>query len=442
MSEYLPLLVFPSFILAERDLGTGGGGRLSFPGKEKQVARLGPKFITLQKTFEAERIAAQQDPQGLAPEFVLVIETRGRIEDFCKSAISIGMNWLGEIDLEDLEPDDDFHKTDLKTGQASEKKLDGRLYMAMTNQRALEELLRLWELYKKNKPLGHGNKKWGELFDYAKDIRRWGVKDRLSYSGILDEWAEDIANDPDAKSFFRLEMWYRDSEASYVAEDRLRRQIEQSGGRITAACRMESIRFHAVKGYIPIAIAKAALSILNDEDELELPVLFRENYIKYFLPIGQGIATQSQEVEPFDQFSPPPNDKPPIVALLDGYPLSNHDQLSGRLIIYDPGDLLSRYDSREMRHGTAMASLIVHGELDAKGPSLSRKIYCHPILEPDRRWADDIAIREHIPESAFAEDRIHRAVVEMLGGESPSAPTVKIINLSIGERPFDRELRV
>lgn len=443
MSEHRPLLVFPSFKSVKRDPGPRGGSTPSHPNRSKQSARLGPKFDALKKAFEAERIIAQEDPQGIEPDFALVIETRGRVEDFYTAAANIGMDWLGEIDLDDLAPDQDFHRIDNKTAQASDKSLDGRLYLAMTNQRALEELLGLWTLYKKDQPLGHGNTKWQDLFDYAYDIRRWSARDRLLSSGILEEWVGQLEDDPQAKAFFRLELWHRDEAIGLIKENRLRSEIEENGGKITARSRIGDIRFHAIKGYIPLSMARAALAVRDDTmDESVLPALFRDNGVKYFMPVAQGVTSLPQETEAFQWSAPLPSDQPPILALLDGYPFDEHDCLKGRLDVHDPDDLLSRYQPREMRHGTAMASLIVNGELDAHELPLTRKIYCRPVLEPDSlsRYQDGFAKNEHIPENAFAEDRIHRAVVEMLEGESATAPHVRIVNLSIGEQPFEGEV--
>ncbi|NJM10638.1 MAG: hypothetical protein HC889_00800 [Synechococcaceae cyanobacterium SM1_2_3] len=108
MASEQPLLIFPSFQRAKRDKGSGGGKPLHVPNKSEQIKHLGPQFKRLQQAFDAEKVALQTDPQGLFPEFVLVIETRGHIEDFHRAAQAIGIGWLGEIDLDDLEPDDDF----------------------------------------------------------------------------------------------------------------------------------------------------------------------------------------------------------------------------------------------------------------------------------------------------------------------------------------------
>jgi hypothetical protein len=445
MASEQPLLIFPSFQRAKRDQGTARGTLPHAPDRLQQIGRLGPQFKRLQQAFEAERLALQTDSQGLFPEFVLVIETRGRIEDFYRAVQAIGIDWLGEIDLDDLEPDDDFYYLD-KNGQRTEKRLDGRLYLGMTDQRALEELLKLWERFKKEQPLGQGNAKWRDIFSHAKEIRRWSAKDRLLDSGILDDWAQSIKDDPNAPVTFRAELCYPEksddsSRQAYqqAEEHTVRQAIIAAGGEILANIQIDEIHFHALKGRIPVSVARFAFLVLESEDETGLATLFRNNAIRTFLPIAQGVTSLPSEGEPSIFFSKPlPSDKPPVVALLDGYPFSQHDVLNNRIDIHDPDTLLSKYPHpKNMRHGTAMASLIVHGELDYNEPPLSRRIFCRPILEPDLM---SLYEDEHIPETVFAEDRLHKTIVEMFEGNEPAAPTVHIVNLSIGEQQFIREV--
>ncbi|MCB2572929.1 hypothetical protein KQ718_17215, partial [Listeria monocytogenes] len=71
-------------------------------------------------------------------------ETVGAVEDFAKAVKRIeGLEWLGEIEVDELPPDEDFH--DL---EHPEKPLKGRLYLVLTNQQALTELLSLWRRYR------------------------------------------------------------------------------------------------------------------------------------------------------------------------------------------------------------------------------------------------------------------------------------------------------
>lgn len=430
MPDY-PLLVFPRHEVVRRPDGHGGGSKPHAPGRRRQVESLGPKFDSLQNAFETERLAFQANPHGLAPEFVLVIETRGRVDDFYRAAQAIGMDWLGEIDLDDLEPDEDFWVPDKRTREPTNKPLDGRLYLAMTNQQAMEQLLQLWLRYRNQQELGRGNTKWRDLFDYAKDIRRWGPRDRLRPE-VLSAWQADGAS-PDVP--FRLELWFdNNGQAHEVA---VRQAIAEAGGTVLASVRIEEIRFHALKGRIPREVAQSAVAFLQGAVDIGLAALFHRNEVRFFLPEAQGVTSSSPEAEAGPEIGlPPPSDLEPVTALLDGHPYAGHQLLNGRLLINDPDDTLALYQPSEMRHGTAMASLILHSELDAHEPPLNRPIYCRPILEPDPNNHG----REHIPEIAFAEDRVHRAVVEMFEGEAPAAPSVRIVNLSVGEEAFYGEM--
>jgi len=423
-----PLLVFPSHQVMNRPDGHGRGVMPHKPGRTRQVVSLGPRFDSLRHAFEAERLAFQANPQGLAPEFVLVIETRGRIEDFHRAAQAIGMDWLGELDREDLEPDDDFWIPNPRTKERTDKPLEGRLYLGMTNQQAMQQLLSLWERYRTGQDLGYGNTKWRDLFDYAKEIRRWAARDRLRPE-LIEVWSEE--NDTPSVPF-RVELWFREGDHGHEAA--VRSAITEAGGEVLAVSRIEEIRFHALKGRIPRAIAQAAIAFAEGGDEHALATIFRRNEVRVFLPEAQGVTTMAPEVEASTGVVlPPPEYVEPVVALLDGHPFAGHHLLDGRLRINDPDDTLARYQPGDMRHGTAMASLILHDELDTGASPLTSPIYCRPILEPDPNCPG----REHVPETAFAEDRVHRAVVEMFEGEEPAAYGVRIVNLSVGENAFD-----
>ena len=133
----------------------------------------------------------------------------------------------------------------------------------------------------------------------------------------------------------------------------------------------------------------------------------------------------------------------PVVALFDGLPLQAHRRLQGRLVVDDPDGFEGGSPAVNRRHGTAMASLILHGDLTAGEAPLPKPLYVRPILRPDPRdWRNHT---ETVPEGTLVVDLIHRAVRRLFegdGGEIPVAPHVSIINLSIGirDRPFDQAL--
>src|SRR5215208_6144728 len=113
----------------------------------------------------------------------------------------------------------------------------------------------------------------------------------------------------------------------------------------------------------------------------------------------------------------------PIAALLDGLPVQNHARLRGRLIIDDPDNLEPRYPVALRRHGTEMASLIVHGDLTRGEAPLSRPLFVTPIMQSTEHGD------ERTPPDRLFVDVIYRAVRRIMvgeGGEPPSAPGVII----------------
>lgn len=118
----------------------------------------------------------QADIEGAEPERVIVLETVGSVRDFINAVRKIrGMEWLAEVD-EEMAADQDFYLPAHRSDPVS-----GRLYLVMTNQAALAELLRLWNAYQTNPnqkfPQGFG--KFRELFRHLRTLRIWGTDDRL-----------------------------------------------------------------------------------------------------------------------------------------------------------------------------------------------------------------------------------------------------------------------
>ena len=110
-----------------------------------------------------------------------------------------------------------------------------------------------------------------------------------------------------------------------------------------------------------------------------------------------------------EEHAEPPLTALPIAALFDGVPVQAHSLLSDRLIIDDPNDLESRVVVAFRRHGTAMASLILHGDLNAEDDPLPRPLYVRPILSSSNGES------EHSDADRLLIDVIHTAVTRMKG---------------------------
>lgn len=430
----LPLLIFPQVHSIPPPRGHGFGSRPQLPNFNIQKTRLEPKFRQLSESY----IELTNDTGGLSPEQVIVIEIAGTVEDFIQATRRIdGMEWLAEYDIEDIEPHDGFSKLNSKK-EPVEDPFDGRIFVTMANQRAMQELLSLWELWDTdNKIFPTGFTKWRYIFEQTLNIRKWDIQDRLSDTGVIDYWREEVELKRGTNSFIRsdIEFWFRTNpEDRREAENRVRELITQNDGIIIGSvCTIEEIHFHSIKCDLrPETIE----SVLNGNYDS----LFKDSDIQHFRPTGQcAVQLGEEENSPVE---PPTSttEGEPVVALLDGVPMLRHAWLDGRIIFDDPDDFASDYQASQFKHGTAMSSLICHGELDANETPLARPIYVRPIMKPNR-----ISGIENIPDEMYPEDLIYRAVRRIKEGENnepPLSPNILVINLSVCDpkRPFFREM--
>jgi hypothetical protein len=387
-------------------------------------------FNQLQAAFEARRVELQQNTAGIDPEQVLVIETIGSVDNFANAVKRIeGLEWMGELESDEIAPDQDFYDEN-----NPEKELNGRLYLVMTNQRALDEMLSLWRRYQAdpNMQFERGLTKFRDVFLHLKSIRRWDVQDRLLETGVIDIWLEDLEYDGDRVIPFEAELWFRGSdELRAVSADQVTNLVQQAGGRILNQSVIEGIAYHGLLAELPANAIRAIVENPTTE-------LVKCENVMFFRPVGQMVVGDKSpegdvEIAQIEEMPLPTGD--PVVALFDGVPLANHHLLAGRLVVDDPDSWEADYAASERVHGSSMASLIVHGDLNQPQPPLSRPVYVRPIMKP-LNWFDTPR-PEGIPENCLAVDLIHTAVKRLFEGnqgEGPAAPQVKVINLSIGDR--------
>ncbi len=432
-----PLLILPRPSRANWQRKGHQVGKPHFPSPERQRTRITPQFERLESALEARRLILQQAPEGAAPEQVLVLEIVGTIQDFLVAVRGIpGMEWLGEWEEEDIPPDEDFFLDE----KHKDKALGGRLFLVMTDHRATQELLSLWQRYQKNPEIkfGYGRNKWRELFQQLRTIRFWEVQDRLLETGVLEDWKERIrAGEENIR--FEAELWFRNNtQQQQKSHQTFETLLQQAGGRLISQTVIPEIAYQGLLAELPI---KAIQSILENPDTS----LVQCDQVMFFRATGQSTAVAPEDEplidsEPIEDMIKPQG--APVVALLDGLPVENHLWLNGRLLIDDPDNWSAEYLAQNRHHGTAMASLILHGELDDHEQSLARPLYVRPILKPDMRdWRSPKA--ETMPENVLPVDLIHRAVRRLFDGEgslSPVSPDVCVINFSIGDpaRQFDR----
>lgn len=437
MSEqHLPLLLFPRPSSSSKDKRSAPPATLQLPSADRQQERLGPKFTTLQATFDAQRVQLRETAPQDAPELVVVFETIGPISSFVGAVKRIdGLEWLLEADELDIEPDDDFYDTG-----KPEKSLSGSLFLLGTNRQALIEIISLWTSYQRDPSakFDRGFGAWKEVFKHLWDVRFWGARDRLGQD--IQQYWQDRLDAGDEIIRFEIEAWYFASlEKNQKAAEELTRLVSAQGGRILRSALIEEIAYH---GFLVELSATGVRSLLSDSPS----ELILSDRVMFFRPCGQAIAPHTEEANNLPAGSTPSQSVSgnPIIALLDGLPLQNHPMLNGRLMIDDPEGWESTYEAKDRVHGTAMASLIALGELDGPKQPLRKPIYVRPIMRPDP--TDSRSPRtESTPHDVLLIDLVHRAVRRMFEGEGDapsSAPTVRVVNLSVGDmqRPFDRAL--
>ncbi|MBF0550163.1 MAG: S8 family peptidase [Deltaproteobacteria bacterium] len=430
MSER-PLLLFPKPKTADRTKlkMPSQSERFHKPNHSRQGERLLPMFRQLQETFNARRVEVQQNTAGTDPEQVLVIETVGSVDKFANAVKRIdGLEWMGELESDEIAPDQDFYDESNR-----EKKLSGRLYLVMTNQRALDEMLSLWGRYQGDPDMKfrQGLTKFRNVFLHLKNIRRWDVQDRLLETGLIEIWQEDLRYSGDRVIPFEAELWFRGSPGLRISSaNQVAELVQQAGGRILSQSVIEGIAYHGLLAELP---ANAIRSIAENPTT----ELVRCENVMFYRPVGQmvvgGKSPEGEvEIAAIEEMPLPTGE--PVIALFDGVPLANHRLLSGRIEVDDPDNWEADYAAPERVHGTSMASLIVHSDLNERKAPLARPLYVRPIMKPIP-WPN--APRpEGFPEDRLVVDLIHRAVKRILEGEQgedPIAPQVKVINLSIGD---------
>ena len=408
------------------------------PSFARQQERLDQKLMDLRNAFNANRAALRVEATGVMPEEVLVFQTVGTIREFQNAVRNMaGLEWLAEWDSDEIEPDEDFYVDEEHKG----KPLTGILYLVMTNQESLAGIELLWRRYKatNGKALPRNSGKWRTLFEQLRDIRFWSAEDRLRHTGLLENLRFDLAYSH-APVQIEAELWFHRNAAKRVERFRaFKVVVEMSGGHVLQEAVIEATGYHGVLFELP---ATAAQEILDNNYDTSI---VRDSAIMFFRPTGQTATTITSEDPMQDAFDAqvdwPVREDHPVVALLDGLPVANHHWLAGRLIIDDPDDCASDYLSRQREHGTAMASVILHGDRNVDTEPLKHPLYVRPIMRPSRTIDDKY--EERIPPDVLPLDLIRRAFRRMFeggDGEEPTAASVKIVNFSLGDasRQFDR----
>lgn len=426
-----PILRLPIRSSAQREKRKSRGFRRlpKGPSLAHQTDRFGPQFQRLAEALSSQDpgLELRNDPVGLSPDRALVFEVGGSIQEFARVARVVGMEVFAEVELEETE--------ELPEGfqfAPGTSTLRPCLYATMSKLDTLRTLLGLWQAYEQGEKLPHGKKPWAKVFSNLKAIRRWGPKDRLpdeTRTAILDRLPEE----GDAEAFIEVEMWptarnsIRQEWAAGVEE-----RVSDLGGRIVDRCLIDEDEF----GYNAMLVGLPADTLRAMLDDRETGSgLATLDGIQFVLPqtIAQGLpiadATAEKNFQPPDEEVRTPVSLDPTAVLLDGTPVAAHPALRDAVSIEDIHDLVSRSEVRNRSHATAMASLILRGDLEADGEiEDGAQLISVPILVDDADGASTA------PGERLFVDVVHRTLQELFEGDEPKAPEAFVVSFSIGVR--------
>lgn len=413
----------------------GGKPKTRVPDRARQGERLTGKLEELERLLDGTSTATVT--VGLPdsdPELVVVFEAIDSTSATLNDALSkVGLEPLLEVegDIADADLAEDWARLTPPTTDAEPIKL--YLHASMANQQAVQQLITLWNLWKQNKRMPNGYSGFTDLFKHLRDVRRWGPADRVRTTGLAAMLSERLA-DQLTDVPIHVELWFRaNAERRARAEEDVRRLIESGGGQVLGRAEIPEIGYHALAAQYPAALLAPAAN-LADVAALETVALLQSTDLLYVRPGGQTVdVVLDDDLETSAPVDMADSLGPPLVAVLDGLPASNHPRLNGRVDIVDPEDFAGQpaYTVERRRHGTMVASAVIWGDLNGPAVPTGRRVAVRPVLKPD------LATRQHdeaIPWGDLPPAIMMQAVRDVLGedGDGP-IPTVKVFNVSLGD---------
>ncbi|MCL5059044.1 MAG: S8 family peptidase [Actinobacteria bacterium] len=436
-----PIILFGKPNPANKSDRNGRAPSVFFPTHSKQVTRLEPKLNELQKVIDENKLLLQQSPTGIEPEKTLVFVVSEDLKSFYTAVKNLGgdVEWI--FDTSGItDATDDFYvlKDDKTTRDEDKKSFSSKVYCVLANTRALEEILSIWKQFIKNPDMKfpRGKTGLGDVFKKLVDIHFWGYEERLEETGVLEAWKDDLKLDPALSEVkCEIELFYRKSkETQQRREDDVKALIQTAGGKVLGQTVIDAINYHAILASLP---RQTVQSIIDKKDV----ALASAEQIMFFQAVGQSVVISPDNISDstIQVNMPSAIEDEPIIALFDGLPQENHPYLNGFLNVDDPDNYASQYTVSARMHGTSMASLIAHGDLNNIRHQITHKIYVRPIMK-SRSTLSETEV-EMIPDDILIVDKIHEAVRRLFEPDAGRvAPSIRVINLSIGfpGQIFDR----
>jgi hypothetical protein len=267
---------------------------------------------------------------------------------------------------------------------------------------------------------------WRDLFLQLRKVRPWGPADRVS--PLNRDYFRSIAEGaPDGELVrIEIELVFRPAvAASQSVEHAVTGRVVESGGSVVHRSLRAEFAYHALLVDVP---AREVRRIADLDPES----LAGADAVASIVPQSVGTPIEAADQLAADIARPAPANPEPIAAVFDAVPVQAHPLLAGRLALDDPQDLEARAVGARV-HGTAMASLVLHGDLNDPPSPISRRVYFRPVMYAPP-FGDEI-----FDSGQLVIDVIVEAIMRM---RADSGSQVVLVNLSLGDRtkPFSGKI--
>lgn len=396
----------------------------------EQAAKLGDTFRRLEKSVADLLGGADLSarPAEASPDRALVFEVKGPVANFVQAARDLGLEWLAEeYDSPSAEDDEGSEYID------EESTSETLLYVTMPTIDGLQRVLALWNRFVRDEPKPSDGREWWALFGYLNKVRTWSARDRVDPA--VEAYVERMLERyPERPVRLELDLWFReDEELRARAREYVDALMEAVSGRVLDFATIPPICYQAALVELPGDQARMLREYRGPLAEADRVMRVKPQSL-YLSGERQPVLTTLDERDPPDE----PDNRPAIVALLDGYPIQNHRLLANRVDIEEVDVTGGMSPVAHRFHGTAMASLILHGDLGHGEPPTDRILKVVPILAAPQGLHEECTPLERLPVAI-----VYRAVIALMDGVDGGPPLgneVVIINHSVcdQESPFAR----
>lgn len=402
--------------------GGNSAPRIRFTSPVSRDQRIGGQFARAMQAF-TEALVLTDSVQAADPQLVIVFEALDEHADLQQIARNLGLEILVEAESA-IDPDDEVVL--VRPERARDPQIASCVHAICMTANAMERILVAWRSWQRDGSVPYGLSPLKEFFSHLRDVRAWGPIDRTRGIDWEEYFGARVEGEP---HLVEIELWYRDSrDARRAAVRNVNALIEGGGGTVLNSHDEPAIGYLAIKAEVPEILLRTLAAGRLDE-----VALVRSADVLFFRVQGQALLQQAEDIDGGTPSEGDPGGSPRVL-ILDGVPVANHERLAGRIRVDDPDDLESEAETSLRRHGTAMASVVVWGDIGSGEPPLERPVLVRPVLVPSSSTVDKL---EQIPSDVFIPDLMRRVFAEQFPEGVDDGLTV--VNISIGDPslPFD-----